>query len=553
MMPASATLTATPSPSPTETSIPTATASATPTPLPRLIRIALPATWADYGPQLAGFFARQGTYHLSVGTVADPAQAAQACAEGRADLALYEGHLPLTGLVAYPYQWKRLAAVVSFTTPLERVSSDTLRSLFQGDDQVRSRLGIKGALSWDARGLEILGLSRQSGVELLPAEDLLKRVEKNKSLLALLPYAAISPAVRALRIDGLRPGDEGYGLVYQAAVLVRPDPLVQALAAELAALLRAELPTEGEEILLAVVGDVMLAQTVGETIVRHGPAYPFAAVRSLLTKADLTLGNLECAISERGEAARKAYTFRAPPAAADGLRDAGFDLLNLANNHTLDYGPLALRDTLERLAAAGIKTVGAGMSEAEAHVPVFMSVKGLRLAFLGYADYPTESGTGFQAKAFVAVGNKPGIAWAEPERIRTEVAAAKRQADLVMVSLHSGYEYRNLPNEFQRRAAHAAIEAGASLVWTHHAHTWQGVEFYQGGVIFYGLGNFVFDQEPTNDTAVAYLYLDRRGVRQVELWPAVIEKNGCPVPANEAQGRAILDRIYYLSEGLRAP
>jgi poly-gamma-glutamate synthesis protein (capsule biosynthesis protein) len=160
----------------------------------------------------------------------------------------------------------------------------------------------------------------------------------------------------------------------------------------------------------------------------------------------------------------------------------------------------------------------------------------------------TETSTGFPAEAFIAVGDRPGIAWAEIQRMQAEVSALQEKGvDLIVVALHGGREYWERPTEFQQQAAHALIDAGADLVWGHHAHSWQGIEFYGDGVALYSLGDFVFDQMTTNDTAVAHIWLDRDGVRQIALSPVHIVENGRPTPAKGRQGRAILDWLYGLT------
>lgn len=278
---------------------------------------------------------------------------------------------------------------------------------------------------------------------------------------------------------------------------------------------------------LAATGDLMLARTIGAALARDPTDSPFADVTDVLRSADVTVGNLECAMGSGGTPAHKAYTFLAPPAAAASLADAGFDVLSLATNHSMDYGPQTLSQTIQLLEAAGIRHAGAGLDEASAHRPVFMSIKGLRLAFLAYVNVPIE-GDGFNTQSWEAKGDQPGVAWAEPGRIAADVAAARRQADLVIVLLHSGYEGVQLPNDIQRANAHAAIDAGAALVIGSHPHVLQGIEYYHGGVIAYSLGNFVFDGlMGTGRTAILRVTLGREGVYAVE-WVPVVLRAGRP-------------------------
>jgi poly-gamma-glutamate capsule biosynthesis protein CapA/YwtB (metallophosphatase superfamily) len=275
------------------------------------------------------------------------------------------------------------------------------------------------------------------------------------------------------------------------------------------------------------VGDVMLGRTIGELIETHGPAAPFLYTADTLRSADITVGNLECPISTRGTAEEKTYTFRAPLAAAESLAYAGFDLVNLANNHILDYGRLALADTLESLAAQDIQMVGAGMNTNEAHAPVMIEVNGLRLAFLGYMDIPPAI---YDYRSWEAGPTQPGVAWAHEERLQQDVTAAKAQADIVIVLVHNGYELMQQVVSEQRKIAHLAIDSGASLVIGSHPHVLQRVERYKGSLIAYSMGNFVFDDFffPPNYSAILVVELSSQGVDEYELIDVIVQLNGVP-------------------------
>lgn len=301
---------------------------------------------------------------------------------------------------------------------------------------------------------------------------------------------------------------------------------------------------------LAAVGDLMLARSIGDALKRNPQDSPFAKVAAALRDADVTVGNLECAIGTGGRPAPKGYTFRAPPAAAGSLADVGFDILSLANNHSLDFGTSALSSTLDLLSGRGIAVTGAGMDEAAARRPALLERNGLRLAFLGYVDVPVERG-GFNTASWRATTERPGVAWADPRLIAADVAAARGEADVVIVLLHSGYEDQATPNAIQKRAARAAIDAGAALVLGAHPHVLQGVERYKGGLIAYSLGNFVFDglAGPRAESAILNVTLGRDGVQGVE-WTPVVLKAGRPTLAGGQQARAILAKIERLSAQL---
>jgi poly-gamma-glutamate synthesis protein (capsule biosynthesis protein) len=266
-----------------------------------------------------------------------------------------------------------------------------------------------------------------------------------------------------------------------------------------------------------------------------------------LQTADFTVGNLESALGTVGEPAAKRYPFRAPPEAAAALALAGFDLVSLANNHGADYGPEALLQALELLRTQNVATVGAGSNDVAAHTPHVAEVNGLKLGFLGYVHVPVEALTNFDVQSWTATTDEPGLAWGDPERIRDDVAALRPEVDLVIVLLHSGYEYIEEPSEPQKLAAKAAVDAGADLVIGHHAHILQGIERYNGGVIAYSLGNFAFVIDGPPETAVLNAWLDRDGVRQLELMPAIIETGGRPRPAESWEAGPILQRVYHLT------
>ena len=545
--------TSSPSPTPTSTLAPSSTATPSPTathsPLPsptlRRLRFLIPQSLIDRADQLAPILHDHPAYTFSVEVAPSSQGVVDAVRGGHADLGIAEGMIPAE-VTAHAFKTEAVATIVSFYKRLEEISMADIASLLAGDDDVRDRLGITGVGAWDASILEIVAYPESDLLIASPGE-LVLGVAADRSLLAMVPVGALDPRVRALDVDGHRVHDAAYPLKAHEAIVVA-DAALSPLAREMASSLAGHVATAPAPVELALVGDLMLARDMGDALRQHGPAYALGDVRHLLEGADLTLGNLECAIGDLGEPEPKAYTFQAPITATESLRQAGFDLLNVANNHILDFGVEAMAQTFDLLRQAGIGWMGAGMSEAEANAPVYRDVRGLRIAFLGYAHYLTETSTGFPAEAFVAVGDKPGIAWADVDRIAAQVAQARQQADVVVVALHAGREYWERPTEFQREAARAAIDAGASLVWGHHAHSWQGIEFYRDGVIMYSLGDFVFDQMTTNDTAVARLWIDDQGVRQVHLDPAMIVENGRPVPATGPEGRAILDWLYGLCE-----
>ncbi|HEY8554275.1 MAG TPA: CapA family protein [Burkholderiales bacterium] len=265
---------------------------------------------------------------------------------------------------------------------------------------------------------------------------------------------------------------------------------------------------------VAAVGDIMLGGTATPELERFGYDYPFERVGELLRAADIAFGNLEGPLTERGTPYPKQYVFRSPPdRVAPALARAGFDVVALANNHSLDYGVEGLRDTIAALERVGIRYVGAGENLAAARRPALLEARGVRVAVLAYSlTFPEE---------FWATADAPGTAFGHEEHVRADVAAARRRADVVLVSFHWGGEGTTELRDYQRKLGHAAIEAGAAAVLGHHPHVLQGVERYRDGVILYSLGNFVFGSYSRTAVRSVIAFLDIAGgrVRELRLRP----------------------------------
>jgi poly-gamma-glutamate capsule biosynthesis protein CapA/YwtB (metallophosphatase superfamily) len=271
---------------------------------------------------------------------------------------------------------------------------------------------------------------------------------------------------------------------------------------------------------LLFVGDVMLSRTVGRKMAAEQDwTYPFEKIAPTLRAADLTFGNLECPVSDTGRDRHHLYSFRADPRAIAGLTYAGFDVMSVANNHMYDWGPAALMDTVRRLRAAGIRPVGAGANDLDAHYPVIVNLHGVRIAFLAYVDVPPEQAA--------AEADRPGVAWLDPARVVTDIRFARRLADVVIVSCHWGVEYMRRPLRRQVEMAHEMIDAGADLVVGGHPHVVQPLEEYHGHWIAYSLGNFIFDQHdpPTHHGLMLEVTLEGKKITAVRPVPITIDRS----------------------------
>ena len=246
---------------------------------------------------------------------------------------------------------------------------------------------------------------------------------------------------------------------------------------------------------LFFVGDIMLDRGVELEIKKNGNSdfkFPFLKIEKDLREADVLFGNLEGPISDKGQKVGSIYSFRMDPKAIDGLLFSGFDVLSVANNHMFDYGREAMEDTFFRLKEAGIDYIGGGLNEAEAYSPKIKEINGTKIAFLAF--------TNLGSPYWEAKENRSGIAWLDKERLENSIKEAKKKSDIIIVSMHFGDEYKTSPTPEQKELARLAVDSGANLVIGHHPHVIQLVEKYQEGYIAYSLGNFIFDQNFSEET-----------------------------------------------------
>ncbi|MFZ3072886.1 MAG: CapA family protein [Thermodesulfobacteriota bacterium] len=240
-----------------------------------------------------------------------------------------------------------------------------------------------------------------------------------------------------------------------------------------------------KEISILVAGDVYLGSSAIEYTKKFGPSYPFGDTESLIKGADVAIANLESPLTKaKVPFMEKQFILKARTSGARGLKDAGFDVVTLANNHMMDYGAEGLDETLKTLSSIDMPYCGAGKNLKESRRPAIVEVNGVKIAVLSYSrTYPLE---------FYASKKRAGTAPAYESYIEEDIRAAAKAVDIVVVAFHWGGERVREPRQYQRDLGRLAIESGAKLVIGHHPHIMQGVETYKGGLILYSLGNFVF-------------------------------------------------------------
>ncbi|MEO8097728.1 MAG: CapA family protein [Acidobacteriota bacterium] len=244
-------------------------------------------------------------------------------------------------------------------------------------------------------------------------------------------------------------------------------------------------------------GDVMLSRNVAARArAAKDPASPFRDIAPVFADADIAFANLESPFSDQGPVMQRGMIFKTEPEMIAGLQLAGIDVVSTANNHARDRGSYGLEFTLDLLARNNIAAAGTGKTAEAAHAGAVLERNGIRFGFLAYT-YDANNGN--------HKDTDPRVAILDTEEMVRDVASIKTRADVVIVSMHAGIEYQPNPSPAQAEFAHAAINAGAQVVVGHHPHVRQPWEWYAGGVIFYSLGNLIFDQFQRTETQIGSL------------------------------------------------
>lgn len=300
---------------------------------------------------------------------------------------------------------------------------------------------------------------------------------------------------------------------------------------------------------LLIVGDVFVRRADPENAFRH--------VADVFGRADFLLGNLEGVVADGGTPWQKGdiNVWKADGRQIEAIRTGHFHAMGVTNNHILDFGHDGLAKTLANLDDIGVKHAGAGNNLDEAHAPAILERDGVRVALLAY--------TSVFVKGWEATAERPGLAvvrartayepdyrvgelpgappiirsWVEKpdlERVRADIAAARQAADIVICSFHWGISggYEKL-TEYQVELGHHAVDCGADLVFGHHPHLLQGVEFYRDKPIFYSLGNFTFarhnpDKGQELESLIARCRIEGDRIASVGFYAASSDHDFCP-------------------------
>ena len=287
---------------------------------------------------------------------------------------------------------------------------------------------------------------------------------------------------------------------------------------------------------ICIGGDTSIDGEFADYASSHSVDYPWEDISELMNSADISIVNLETCVSERGVSEkREGYGFRTPPAMLEGFANAGIDAVNLANNHTRDFGYDALLDTFANLGDRGISYFGAGNDLEEAGGLLIYEINGVKVGFTG-ANRVSLNGDCAASDGHAGVNQIGGL---DSESSRAYIERIKQfdsQCDVLIVFLHAGTEEVFDVTSYQKDMARSLIDAGADIVVGGHSHTLQPIEFYNEKLIIYSIGNLIFwhiDDDLDGLTAVFDLTVDKNGYVGLKLHPLFIKNY----------------KVYYLVDG----
>ncbi len=295
---------------------------------------------------------------------------------------------------------------------------------------------------------------------------------------------------------------------------------------------------------IGFAGDVMLGRLVNTNTKDKEPTYVWGTMLPFLKANDLNIANLETTFTRSTHPTPKVFNFKADPEHVNALIAGFINIVNIANNHILDFGIEGLKDTLNTLNRAGIQHTGAGMNDREAAKPVLIQRKGLKIGIVGYTDNEPSW----------KAGPGPGTHFFDIEDAEKAIRLLKKEVDLLIVTLHWGPNWQKEPSTRFKSFAHRMIDAGADILHGHSNHTFQGYEWYKGKLILYQTGDFVddyaIDRNERNDRSFLFVVdADRDGPFNLSLIPTIIQNE----QVNQAEGtdaRASLKRMRDLSAKL---
>ena len=378
------------------------------------------------------------------------------------------------------------------------------------------------------------------------------RAEVERGTVAIQPLCSVSLPDTALPLDDMLPDQPGYAVSRDVTLrLNSSDARLRAWFSKLP-----PAPLRPAIAWIEAVGDLMPARGVDDALLRKGGLERvFGDALGILRGGNLLIGNLESSASLGGVAEQKSYTFRFRSEAVGKLKEAGFSYLSLANNHTFDFGADGFLQTLAALSRWGVSTSGAGANLQDAGRPAVMTAGPLEVRILSFGAFPVDR-TGFDGQAVErARDSLPGILWLDEQGLQTSARAFAAgipggAASFNIAFVHGGEEWSITPTAEQRRLYRELVRHGADLVIGAHPHVLEGMEAFDGRLIAYSLGNFLFPgMEGTpggEDSVILRLGVYDGKVRYVQAFPVRLSGGTVSLADNREAWQELMSRTRAL-------
>ncbi|MGG0185232.1 CapA family protein [Bacillus rhizoplanae] len=308
-----------------------------------------------------------------------------------------------------------------------------------------------------------------------------------------------------------------------------------------------EKPKEDPEITLTFSGDTMFDWQLRPVIQSKGADYPFQHVKPEIEKADYSFVNLESAFTTREKKyPGQLFWIKSDPSTLQAIKNTGYDIVNIGNNHTLDYYQDGLLDTISHVEKIGLPYIGAGKNASDAYTAREVTIKGKKFKFISFVRFMPDS-------AWVATNDKPGVANGYDLNLVTKtIKEQKKDADYMIVYMHWGVEKTNRPADYQKEYVQKMVEAGANAIVGSHPHWLQGFEYYNKVPVAYSLGNFLFPDYVTGhsaETGVLTLKFKGKDV-QMSFNPYMIRNNQI-TPLQDTEKQNMLQYLQSISNDVQ--
>lgn len=393
----------------------------------------------------------------------------------------------------YDLVWKKYYVVVApLNSPVSAITVSEIQSLLGGEPAAVS--GREVELIVDESSADAVDRMLGMGIGVKVSADVAKDLSMD-SYIGIVPFEALTPKLKEIPVDGVslvRDQDvSNYSLV--DTIWVRePDggDLFSHLQSKLGGLNYFE--DQVKTVVVTGTSVIGARKLNSMSAAKDDWLYPIRQIGPVLQEADIAHVSNEASFADECIQNDWTLVFCGPDESFESLTFAGIDVVGLTGNHILDAGEEYFLSTLDKFDAEGIEYFGGGRNLDEAYTPATLELGSLTVAFLGFNIIPPDS--------YFATAEEPGSAPLVMTDMQAAISSAKQAADFVFVDMQWGAEYERQPNEYQVEYGHAAIDAGADVVSGVHPHWVQPVEFYNDKLIFYGLGNFLFDQLWSEET-----------------------------------------------------